>query len=56
MSNLTDREKTIIHDLVKDELRCLQAVLDEQVYESEQERYELERDIAIHEDLLDKVT
>ena len=56
MSNLTNKEKNIIYDLVKDEVRCLQAVLDEQLYESEEEKAELERDIVIHNDLLAKVT
>lgn len=56
MPNLTDREKQIVHDLVKDELRCLQAVLDEQVYESEEEEAELERDLVVYGNLLAKVT
>lgn len=50
-----DREKRIIHDLIKDELRCLQAVLDEQVYESEEEKEELERDLVVYDKLLKKV-
>ena len=56
MPNITNREKTIIYDLVKDEVRCLQAMLDEEMYESDEERAELERDIAIHNNLLAKVT
>jgi len=56
MPSLTDREKTIVHDLIKDELRCLQAVLDEQMYESDEERAELERDLEVYGKLLAKVT
>jgi len=56
MPNITNREKTIIYDLVKDEVRCLQAMLDEEMYESDEERAELERDLEVYGKLLAKVT